>query len=280
MPTLILAGGGLKGLSMLGAIYALIEEGNEYQQVVGTSIGSALGLLICVGWEPLFVIHYLYQQKIFDNLSFEPSLTQLMDFQRILTTIANMVTTKTGQPDITFTELEGKFHKELFCITTNYLTTQTEVMCTQTTPNLSCLEAIRRSCAIPYIFGRCVSELPTPALYIDGGFLQNFPVRVAVERCSPPYVGIIPEWTCNTSIDDSIFKVVFNAVSIILNASSENLIEIYKDKVNIYYVPYPFELSKTKFRLNELLDAFSAGYRAVTESNKDGIVSPIQPTTD
>ncbi len=54
-PWLVLGGGGLKGLSHVGAWRALVEAGAKVQGIVGTSVGALVGALVAggMGWKEL-----------------------------------------------------------------------------------------------------------------------------------------------------------------------------------------------------------------------------------
>ena len=51
---LILSGGGIKGISLIGAIEYLYEKNymNNINTILGTSIGSIIGYLIIIGYTP------------------------------------------------------------------------------------------------------------------------------------------------------------------------------------------------------------------------------------
>lgn len=50
--TLIMKGGGVKGLAFAGAIEVLVEEGFHFDTFVGTSAGSVGAVLLAAGYSP------------------------------------------------------------------------------------------------------------------------------------------------------------------------------------------------------------------------------------
>lgn len=53
---LVLAGGGVKGIGLVGAASALLDAGSAFHRVSGTSAGAVVGAVLAAataGWEPM-----------------------------------------------------------------------------------------------------------------------------------------------------------------------------------------------------------------------------------
>ena len=60
---LSLSGGGAKGLAHIGVIKALEENDIPIDYVSGTSIGSIVGMLYCIGYSPEEMIEVFKSQE-------------------------------------------------------------------------------------------------------------------------------------------------------------------------------------------------------------------------
>ena len=66
--TIIMKGGGVKGLAFAGAIEVLVEHGYEFQTYVGTSAGAIAAVLFASGYPPEEVKNILYKKSFSDFL--------------------------------------------------------------------------------------------------------------------------------------------------------------------------------------------------------------------
>ena len=67
MKTLVLSGGGLKGIAILGLLQKLYKTGklNNFDKFIGTSVGSIISLLLSIGYTPL-EIYEMYNKINYD----------------------------------------------------------------------------------------------------------------------------------------------------------------------------------------------------------------------
>lgn len=182
---LVVSGGGPLGLRYLGALEKLEKEGfwkfNDIESIYGTSIGSIIGALICLNydWETLnrYIIkrpwHDVFKinaKQIFESYYnkglFDKKITEIM-FKPLLQA-------KNLELNITLKEFY-EFSKIDFHLFTFELHTFKTVELSHTThPDLSLLQALTMSSALPGIFMPIIID---NHCYIDGGVMCNYPLN-------------------------------------------------------------------------------------------------------
>ena len=64
--TMVICGGGAKGISLLGAIQYILHQNPTItiQKYIGTSIGAIMSILMAIGYEPyeliLKILHHIF----------------------------------------------------------------------------------------------------------------------------------------------------------------------------------------------------------------------------
>jgi NTE family protein len=180
---LVLSGGSVKGVSQLGAIKKLVEEGviefSKLKKIIGVSVGSMTGSLIALGFTIDEIWKFIYDLNIKKLVN--PDLLLFLEKcgveeGKIFYNMFNQILEKkTGIKDITFKQLFDISKKHLIiigcCLTTK------ESVCYDhiNTPDFKVALAIRISGSMPGFF--------TPVdidgkKYIDGAVLNNYPMNV------------------------------------------------------------------------------------------------------
>ncbi|HSA76103.1 MAG TPA: patatin-like phospholipase family protein [Nitrosarchaeum sp.] len=201
--TLVLSGGGCKGMIQIGALDYLYFKKNvdifNIKYFYGTSIGAVVCLLLACDIEPcrvyenfcescnefpvnsakknlisLDVFLLRIEELIFNSMGYIPSLLQMK--------------TKMGKY-LTFTSycLEDKE-----CVYISY----------ETFPHISCMNAVKMSCAIPYIFDEVKIDNKT---YIDGGIADNFPLEIALKWKTVKYKIFEPKKILGILVEDDFY---------------------------------------------------------------------------
>lgn len=164
MRTLVLASGGVLGISYLGVFKALQEREiylSEFQAIYGTSIGAIIGLLICLGYS-LQAIDYLIMNipsnSLFDItaksiLSF-PETLGLDDGSRLKHILSQAILKKTNfNPNqLTFKTLYSIIPKMFTVNSVDIKNQEHFIMNHINTPNMLIIDAVLASSSIPYIF--------------------------------------------------------------------------------------------------------------------------------
>lgn len=267
---IVLSGGGIKGLSTLGALQYLFDNQklnhNDIKYYVGTSIGSIISLLLLIGYIPIEIVVYLCTNNILENFKVN-KITDILEgkglynFENVRTACEKMILNKIDFIP-TMKELKDLFGKELIICTYNLTKHKREYVNYSNNPDLSCLDAIRMSSNIPFIFNDFIYNSNE---YIDGGIIDNFPLTVLNENkfYNKKAIGINLHYSKLSGINDNyIIKQIDKFYNIIMASSRENkdipknldidIIKIYGlDDIQIH----TFNITQTK-----KLELFSLGY--------------------
>ncbi len=157
---LCLGGGSIRGFCELGALYYL-EKKNIYNikhihTLIGSSVGSILALLLCIGYEPFEILQKVNKINswmdinAFDLLNFKNE-RGLLDFKNLIKIIEDLVIPKIGKIP-TLGELYKITKKKLIIVTTNVYEKKSVYLDYINNPDLLCTDAIQMSCSIPLIF--------------------------------------------------------------------------------------------------------------------------------
>lgn len=178
--SLVLSGGGLRGISELGALSSLWGKEliwDDIKEVAGVSIGSVISLLLLSGLTPDQIHMRLCEidSPFGKILSFKAikkgwGLLSLKSFKREIIKIG-------GEElrEMTFHQLFLKTEKSLKILATNLSSVSSEVFSKETTPHLRCIDAVLISCNLPFLFSRIKYK---GHYFIDGGFSNNLPLSI------------------------------------------------------------------------------------------------------
>lgn len=159
--SLVLGGGGARGLVQIGVIRSLIDKGYEIDEVVGCSIGSLVGAAYVQGnlgsleeW-----MLKITKRQVFRLLDFTNPKFGLLKGERIFDALKDIM------PDVPIEEMRIPFR----AIATDMLN-EKEVVFNQG----SVYRAIRASIAIPAVFTSVESD---DWNLVDGGVLNPLPIN-------------------------------------------------------------------------------------------------------
>lgn len=200
----VLSGGGAKGLAHIGVLKVLEEAGIPVDYIAGTSMGSIIGGLYAIGysahqldsitrsvnWEELLTDKV--SRRNLSMMEKDESVKYLLSFpiqgKRIILPSAMV----TGQNISTFfTSLclpvydvtdFSKFKIPYFCVAADIEKGQPIILRKGNLP-----EAMRASMAIPTVFSpEVIDSIPL----LDGGLLNNFPVKELKEMGADIIIGV------------------------------------------------------------------------------------------
>ena len=179
LDTLVLAGGGYKGLSYVGVIRALDELGwlTRFRRLIGCSIGGVILFLLAIGYTHHELVDFVYHFDYADVNDFKiwrmPVEYGFDSGNRITQMLRLMMKRKLDRVDLTFRELMDitGFHLTVnaVCLNTHSVTYFNPDL----TPEMSVPLAVRMSMSLPILFTPVAFQ---EQWYVDGGLLQNFPV--------------------------------------------------------------------------------------------------------
>mgnify|MGYP000176543927 FL=1 len=159
--TLILSGGGVKGISYIGALKYLdeLKTKEEYsitiQEIMGVSVGSIVGLLYILGYTYDEFVDEIVSKNLSDLKQLRiKNFLQRYGFDsgtRILNWIETLIIRKGYSKDITFSDIYTNFGVNFRVVATNLNKYTTKVFDKNSTPTLKITRAIRMSIGIPLV---------------------------------------------------------------------------------------------------------------------------------
>tara|TARA_Y100000389_G_scaffold12064_1_gene10968 strand:- start:16515 stop:17342 length:828 start_codon:yes stop_codon:yes gene_type:complete len=270
--SLVLEGGGIKGIAHVGALEAVQEKGlyGNIKHVAGTSAGSQVATLYAAGFSQN-EIRKLVENTPFKKFS-DSSFGCIRDILRLFTRFGyhkgnfmevymnKILNEKFDIPRITFKELFDKtgIHLKLTgtCLTDSKLVWFDY----EKTPFMEIAKAVRISSCIPLYFAPVKFE---DKYYVDGGCLRNLPVDAFIET-TPIILDFMDSTKSNDIKDLSTFtsSVVNTILHHVHVPSVDNCIRIE--------IPTG-DVSATDFNLSETNKKFLyySGYNTTKTSLKD-----------
>jgi NTE family protein len=218
---LVLSGGGIKGVTHIGALYAL-EKLDILQHIThfaGTSVGSLIIGLYAVGYTPLELFEFSKAFDFKEMKCIDINNIQnygLDDCSKIQYVIKRLIMNKKIAENITLQVLYDITKKHLTFTTVCVNTMKSCYISHETHPQLELVTAIQMSLAIPLIFCPVIYE---NNMYIDGGCLDNFPISVFKDNMENTIGLIIIDSNERIDINDletyfiRVFKCIANGVS-------------------------------------------------------------------
>jgi len=201
---LALGGGGIRGIAHIGVLKALARHQIPIDFIAGTSAGSIVGALYAAGIELRMIEKAAKELSMFKVVLPTLSMKGLNDSEIIHRTLSSYLHGKT------FSQLNKPF-----AVIAMELRTGTE--CVLTSGDVS--KAVQASCSFPVLY------TPTEIngeYYIDGGFVDNVPVRPLKEMGAEYIIAVdvIPEVILNEKLED-IISIVNRAQDILLRVSHQ-----------------------------------------------------------
>ncbi len=178
---LVLSGGSLKGVAQIGALHCLEKNNmlNNIKIIAATSVGSMVGLLYSIGYQPIELFHFM---KLIDtnklkNMDARNLISKygLDDGSRMMLILKKLLNAKGIDPDISFKNFYKKTKMNLI-VTGSCINDKKIYYFSHTSyPDMKVLDAVRISISVPIIFTPCVFE---GKYFVDGGCIDNFPIQL------------------------------------------------------------------------------------------------------
>src|SRR6267143_948914 len=162
---LALSGGGARGVAHIGVIKALEELGLTFSCISGTSAGSIVGALYAYGYKPGEMLEVIQHVSIFRSVRPAWTWTGLLTMDGMKDLLLKYMPENSFQQlkiPLTIAATEIRFGE------THYFT-EGELV-----------PAIMASCTVPGVFPPLSLD---GGLYVDGGILDNLPVRPLKAKC-------------------------------------------------------------------------------------------------
>jgi len=192
---LVFEGGGVKGIAYVGALEKLQDRGilQNIERVAGTSAGAMVAVLVGLGYTPKGISDILWDIN-FQNFM-DSSWGIIRDIDRLINDygwykgdyfrnlMGGYIKDKTGDSETTFGQLEamreeGKPFRELHLIGADLSTGFSKIFNAVNTPDVKIADAARISMSIPLFFAAVKGVNGDDHIYVDGGLLDNFYIKV------------------------------------------------------------------------------------------------------
>ena len=178
---LVFSGGGVRGISQLGAMHYIQRHRPELLERAKVFAGSSVGSIVAAG-----LAMGLHASDVFETLVLPWKFKKDVHIKHLTSSfgldsgkgldefIASLVPEET-----TFQSIREQTGAILSVTGTNLNTASVEIFDVFSTPTMPVRTALRISCAVPMLFtaveyGGC--------LYSDGGIAENFPYRLTTDR--------------------------------------------------------------------------------------------------
>jgi NTE family protein len=162
---LALSGGGVRGVSHLGVMQALIDHGIEFSHISGTSAGAIGAAFFAEGYKPREILQIIKDAKLLKMLRPAFGSSGLLSILNARALINKYI------PHNSFEKLKIRVTISSVDLGEGRLVYFTE-------GELDV--AILASCCLPGIFKPIIIN---DHMYVDGGILNNFPVEPLVGNC-------------------------------------------------------------------------------------------------
>jgi NTE family protein len=187
---LIFSGGGIRGIAFVGSLMAIKDLYNiepsqlpALKEIAGTSIGSLVALMVCIGFTIEEMRIFAEETDISDlsTVNGDSLFTTFgMNDGKILYKLANDVLRKKGIPtDITFKSLFEQYKKVLHVVVTDISTVKERMLNVFTYPQMPIIKAVVASMSLPPMFGPVKHY---DSLFCDGGLVNSFPIKNFPEK--------------------------------------------------------------------------------------------------
>lgn len=196
---IVFEGAGIRGIAYSGVIRELEQSGMiaPLKKVGGTSAGAITALMLSLGYTSSEIYEVIsktrFEQFNDGRLFFVGGYARMRKrfgwyrkdaFDQWLQEI---IAVKTGDPDMTFTQLRQKGYKDLYVTGTCLNRQQLMVFSAETYPDMKIKDAVRLSMSIPLYFeavfidstGKVYADrkaAPNLDIIVDGGITGNYPI--------------------------------------------------------------------------------------------------------
>lgn len=276
---LCISSGGIKGFCALGALQYMQDthrlDVSSIKHFAGCSIGASIVFFLAIGFTPIELVVYMCTHKVFENLKLK-RLDEMFtgdgiyDYSTVAKESEQMCISKFHYLP-TLQQLFNTTGVELNIAAYNLSDMKMEYFSHRTHPDLMCLEAVRMSGNLPFLFS---SFIYNEKEYIDGGMIDGFPVKQLPYK-EKKTVGIYlddmsaPSKPDASSKNGKLFEISAKVLKILTIPSNELhkhlLAEVQQEvdviRIEVADVPlYRFDMRK-----DERLELFSLGYTKAKE---------------
>ena len=241
---IVINGGGPTGLLSYGALKYLFEHKfvsiENVKSIYGTSVGGIFGVIISLNYDWVTLDDYLMKRPWDKVFKLEPNdllglytNQGLFSFNLVEAFLKPLMEAKELSMDITLQEYYeyNNIDHHFFTVETN---TMTKIdLNHKTYPDLSLIKALEMTTAIPVLFKPIFMN---DNCYIDGGVLNNYPVKDCLEneKCDEREIlGIKNQYVCKLNINEDM-----NLLEYLQNLQGMIVQKLQRENELIITLPY------------------------------------------
>ncbi len=241
---LSLSGGGARGIAHLGVIKALLENGIEPDFIAGTSAGAIVGALYAAGHDPDSMLEFVEDASIWRVFKVSMPVNGLARLTYLRERLAQFI------PEDRFEALRHP----LFITATNLVAGTSEVF-----DRGPLFDVIVASCSIPLVFKPVQLN---GAYYVDGGLLENMPVRPLEKAGAEIIIGVnvMPAIPVDPKSVQSVFGVATRIFDLSVQGNTRPNAERCHFFLDLKGV-YPYHI----FQFSKYRELYEIGYRSTVE---------------
>lgn len=260
---LVISGGGIRGMSFIGALKALENYKIlcDIETFAGTSVGALIIVFFVIGYsidEIFEFIKYFDVTKMssIDSLNTIISLFGFDDGKKIDIILTKIFECKNLNSDITFNDLFIITKKEIIITSVCINTMDVVYMSYKSHPNMSVKLAVKMAISIPVLFTPILFE---NKYYIDGGCIDNYPIGLFKDNLDE-VIGLYVE--TNDRIVENINTIedyIYQLLQCITKGLANNILNGYEKStisISIDWIP----LIDIDMDINDKIKLFSRGY--------------------
>lgn len=274
-------GGGVLGISYIGALREFIKNGGKLDQfthLAGSSAGSIIAGLMAIRC-PLKKMEEVLSSLNFNDF-LDDSWGYVRDVERLINDYGwyngdelaewyrSLVNKITGVNDITLGQIYARYGTHLFItkVVVEHPRSRLVIMDYRSHQNTPLYEAVRQSSSIPLFFKACVDN---DGICVDGGLILNYPIKVLYDYMLPEEA--IGMWLTNDNELNPQTRPVENIREYIISIANtwreltinRGLDDVWENTVKIN----THDISATQFSLtkNEINMLISSGELAMLE---------------
>jgi predicted acylesterase/phospholipase RssA len=238
---LAFCGGGVRGVAHVGVLQMLDDNKllRCVKEVIGISAGSLFALLYAVGYSlsDMKRLALEFDFTVLKTISFDSllefPLTFGLDRGESLEKLLSSILRHQGlSPTITFAELARVRPLRFRCYATELQGPRVKEFSLEKTPNTSLVFACRASMSLPFLYTP-IKDPDSPALYMDGGLLNNLPFAFLSVQEIQETLGVM--FTVQRKTESKSIETIFDLLKYMYDAAvlmkSHSFLEHYKHRI-------------------------------------------------
>ncbi|MFB6257225.1 MAG: patatin-like phospholipase family protein [Flavobacteriales bacterium] len=237
-----LSGGAARGITHLGVLKALEEEGIRPDVISGVSGGAILGALYASGWDPEDILESFAEEKLFRNIQLSFPRKGFMSMNGLFDILEKYLKARD------FSELEIP----LYVTSTDFKTGKQAVF-----HEGDLFHALKASSAIPILFKPVEDEKGN--VFVDGGLVSNLPVE-PIEGMCQKLIGV----NVNPIGEMDEFPNMFSVLERTLHLSIWANVQKNVEKCDLFIEPEGLRQYNI-FNLSKVREIYSLGYNYTRE---------------